>query len=366
MKLARTFAESASSVRLRLPGGPFSQLRGQDIETRGGIHAMRITPEAGSVKTNVVRIVPLHEDLIAQGFLDFVKSRGTGPLFYNPDAKDDGKATDPRSPQRPRAVKTRERLAGWVRELGVTDKGVRPNHAWRHTFKQIAERCGISERVSDATQATRRRRRGAVMGAPRSRTWPQHSPNFHAMMFDSLNPKLFTSLHCPARLSLLDFSMTNCTQRMGPKMKDCLCIMHLSDLHFAGSDKADTKIVIDALIKDIDSKISDGTTFDFIVFSGDLVQAGGNRTLFREAKTHFIDRLAAASHVPEDRIIFCPGNHDIDRDLVKKDDWVEAGLLATLRGRNEINAFIDNNSAVEISNAVPAPGLPPEKWSSLK
>ncbi len=130
--------------------GEITQLRGQDIETRGGIHAMRITPEAGSVKTNVFRMVPLHADLIAQGFLDFVKSRGDGPLFYNSDAKDDGKATDPRSPQRPRAVKTRERLAGWVRELGVTDKGVRPNHAWRHTFKQIAERVGISERISDA------------------------------------------------------------------------------------------------------------------------------------------------------------------------------------------------------------------------
>jgi integrase len=25
-----------------------------------------------------------------------------------------------------------------------------PNHAWRHTFKQIADRSGISERVSDA------------------------------------------------------------------------------------------------------------------------------------------------------------------------------------------------------------------------
>ncbi len=111
---------------------------------------MRITPEAGSVKTNTFRMVPLHEHLIEQGFLDFVKANGTGPLFYNPEAKGTDKDSDATSPRRPRAVKARERLAAWVRELGVTDIGIRPNHAWRHTFKQIAERSGISERVSDA------------------------------------------------------------------------------------------------------------------------------------------------------------------------------------------------------------------------
>jgi integrase len=36
-----------------------------------------------------------------------------------------------------------------VRSLGIDDPAVRPNHGWRHTFKQIAERYGISERVSD-------------------------------------------------------------------------------------------------------------------------------------------------------------------------------------------------------------------------
>ena len=37
-----------------------------------------------------------------------------------------------------------------MREIGVTDKGIQPNHAWRHTFKQIADRVGISEKMSDA------------------------------------------------------------------------------------------------------------------------------------------------------------------------------------------------------------------------
>ena len=129
--------------------GEITQLRGQDVETRGGVTTMRITPEAGTVKTREFRLVPLHEHLLAQDFLSFVKSRGKGPLFYNPAPDGNSKEVDAGNPQRPRAVKTRERLAEWVRELGVTDKGIRPNHAWRHTFKQIAERSGISERISD-------------------------------------------------------------------------------------------------------------------------------------------------------------------------------------------------------------------------
>lgn len=129
--------------------GEITQLRGQDIETRGSLHAMRITPEAGSVKTKNFRVVPLHEHLIAQGFLAFVKAHGKRPLFYNPVANSNSNDADATNPRRPRAVKARERLAGWVRELGITDPGIRPNHAWRHTFKQIAERSGISERISD-------------------------------------------------------------------------------------------------------------------------------------------------------------------------------------------------------------------------
>ncbi len=146
--------------------GEITQLRGQDIETRSGITAIRITPEAGSVKTKTFRIVPLHEHLLAQDFLAFVNSRGKGPLFYNPEPDANGRDYDASNPRRPRAVKTRERLAEWVRELGVTDKGVRPNHAWRHTFKQIAERSGISERISDAITGHAPTTAGRAYGAP--------------------------------------------------------------------------------------------------------------------------------------------------------------------------------------------------------
>ena len=60
-----------------------TQLRGQDVIKQGGIWAIQITPEAGTVKTREPRTVPLHEHLIAQGFIKFSKANGDGPLFYN-------------------------------------------------------------------------------------------------------------------------------------------------------------------------------------------------------------------------------------------------------------------------------------------
>jgi integrase len=68
--------------------------------------------------------------------------------LYNPESTPEA-SVDPTNPRRPRAVKTREKLAAWVRKIGIDDRNVRPNHAWRHTFKQIAERHDISEKVSD-------------------------------------------------------------------------------------------------------------------------------------------------------------------------------------------------------------------------
>jgi integrase len=128
--------------------GEITQLRGMDVIDRNGIPALRLTPDAGTIKTSATRVVPVHEHLVAQGFVEFVRARGQGSLFYNPESSP--KATvDPTNPRRPRAVKTRERLAAWVRSLGIKDRGVRPNHAWRHTFKQVAHRHGISDRVSD-------------------------------------------------------------------------------------------------------------------------------------------------------------------------------------------------------------------------
>ena len=87
--------------------GELTQLRGADIIAYDGFHAMKISPEAGTTKTGKARSVPLHEHLIKQGFLAFVKANGHGPLFYNEPNKV-AAPDDPTNPRKPRYVKARE------------------------------------------------------------------------------------------------------------------------------------------------------------------------------------------------------------------------------------------------------------------
>ena len=124
--------------------GEITQLRGADVVG----NAFKISPEAGTVKNRKPRTVPLHEHLIEQGFLDFVKASGPGPLFYN--EQEQAAASDPTNPRKAQYVKARDQVAKWVRSLGINDPELSPNHAWRHTFKAIAFRCGMSEKIIDA------------------------------------------------------------------------------------------------------------------------------------------------------------------------------------------------------------------------
>jgi integrase len=144
--------------------GEITQLRSQDVIERDGIKALRITPDAGPIKTRQARTVPLHEHLIAQGFLDFANSKGKGPLFYYAEQEAPTRAIT--NPKRSRAVQARNRLGEWVRSIGVADKEASPTHGWRHTFKQIADRYGISDRVSDAITGHAPPTEGRGYGAP--------------------------------------------------------------------------------------------------------------------------------------------------------------------------------------------------------
>ena len=141
-----------------------TQLRGIDVIERDGVHGLRITPEAGTVKNKKTRVVPIHDHLIEQGFLEFVRQHGAGPLFYRVAKPGDG--NDPLRAKKPRYTQARQRLADWVRDLGVSDPELLPNHAWRHTFKQIADRAGISERMSDYITGHAHKSAGAGYGAP--------------------------------------------------------------------------------------------------------------------------------------------------------------------------------------------------------
>jgi integrase len=123
------------------------------------VWTIRITPEAGTQKTQEARIVPLHEHLIEQGFLAAIKPRGEGPLFYDPAQERGGRV-------KPQSVKVGQFLAQWVRKVvGITDPAVQPNHAWRHTFKTICREADIPEGAADYIQGHASKAQGRKYGS---------------------------------------------------------------------------------------------------------------------------------------------------------------------------------------------------------
>jgi integrase len=115
-----------------------------DIKKEDGVWIIDLHADdpGKSLKTvSSVRKVPLHPALIAEGFLDYVRSlTSNGPLF--PDLTPDRFGR--------RGGNGTKLIGRWVRSLGITDKRKAPNHSWRHRFKDACRAAGIAKDVHDA------------------------------------------------------------------------------------------------------------------------------------------------------------------------------------------------------------------------
>jgi integrase len=120
-----------------------TQLRKEDVRQEGDRWIIRITPDAGTVKTGGYRDVPLHRQIVDLGFIDYVNAASAGPLFHN--------ATEPEK-FATAASSVSDEISKWLRRSKVTPEGVQPNHGWRHRLKTKASELGIDSRVIDAIQ----------------------------------------------------------------------------------------------------------------------------------------------------------------------------------------------------------------------
>jgi len=130
------------------------QLRKEDVRKEGETIVIRITPDAGSVKTGQYRDVPLHKQIIDEGFLKFVEASKAGPLFHN--NKPDEALTGART--------MAGRISNWLRDSEIIPDGVQPNHAWRHRFKTVGREVGVSDRILDSIQGHAARTAGDDYG----------------------------------------------------------------------------------------------------------------------------------------------------------------------------------------------------------
>ena len=122
--------------------GEIAQLRREDIRLEGDFWLIRITPEAGTQKTDEAREVVLHPQLIELGFAAFRNESPEGHLFIK--KAQSGDVLGP-------LQGLKNRLAEFARKI-VPDPNVMPNHGWRHRFKTIGRDAGIEMRVLDAIQ----------------------------------------------------------------------------------------------------------------------------------------------------------------------------------------------------------------------
>lgn len=119
------------------------QLRKEDVTQVDDRWVVRITPDAGTVKSGGFRDVPLHRQIIGEGFVELVESAEPGPLFHNATEQEKFRGA---------AVIVSNKLSDWLRLNGLRPEGLQPNHAWRHRFKTSCRELGVSDRVADAIQ----------------------------------------------------------------------------------------------------------------------------------------------------------------------------------------------------------------------
>jgi len=133
-----------------------SQLRKEDVRKEDDRYIIRISPDAGTVKSGGYRDVPIHRQIIKEGFIEFVNAAKPGPLFHG--------ATDSAKYSRA-AQTTSDQLARWLRKEGLTpDEVDQPNYAWRHRLKTQALELGLTIRVVDAMQGHMGRTAGENYG----------------------------------------------------------------------------------------------------------------------------------------------------------------------------------------------------------
>lgn len=115
-------------------------------------------------------------------------------------------------------------------------------------------------------------------------------------------------------------------------------IIHLSDLHYDKKKSTSSSLLVDNIFQDIKSlEEQEGINPKLILFTGDLVNFGGQNELFQEAYNNVVKPLLNKLGLSNDNFIYVPGNHELDRDEVDED--FQAGFVSRI-----ITADIDKEN----------------------
>lgn len=133
-------------------------------------------------------------------------------------------------------------------------------------------------------------------------------------------------------------------------------IVHLSDFHHNKDNLSDiNEFILKALVSDLQT-FNSGKKIDLLIISGDMIDKGGVsfgdiNSAFQNFSDSILKPISDAIDLNYDRIFFCPGNHDIDRNA--DPEYVDKGLCDTLTCVEKINEYIDSNDINGIKKLLP-------------
>lgn len=126
---------------------------------------------------------------------------------------------------------------------------------------------------------------------------------------------------------------------------DIITILHISDFHYSKTKLRDQKIIVDALIRDVQEKCVGYRKPDILLFTGDLVQAAGIDR-HDDAYDFMLSRVSNAVGLSDERVFIAPGNHDVETNVV--DENLDAHKKWRNSTNEELNAHYDQGHFKEI------------------
>jgi predicted MPP superfamily phosphohydrolase len=116
--------------------------------------------------------------------------------------------------------------------------------------------------------------------------------------------------------------------------------VHLSDLHYRLNWHEDQGVVLNAFFKDLEKQIE---KFDvkntYLIFSGDVVQAGGKSELYEAFIAEFDTKLNEIG-ITKDQRICVPGNHDVSVDYIHECSLEHRAIVSQTVKDYEFNTYI--------------------------
>lgn len=120
-------------------------------------------------------------------------------------------------------------------------------------------------------------------------------------------------------------------------------VLHLSDLHFSKRRAWDQDPVLAALARDVARLRDDGHAPDLVAITGDVADRG-TPDEYALAARFIREHLLPACGVDTDRLLLVPGNHDVDRSVVKRVAQAAQNDLLRAESQEAIAAILNDPS----------------------